>query len=81
MEREKSVTNLAASILKQDPNTQKVKRKACLNRTTQSMCIFAGQNPFFPINGPMCKMMTNEKSCSVHPVSVTDAGESGSDED
>ena len=43
--------------------------------------MFSGQNPFFPINGPMCKMMTNEKSCSVHPVSVTDAGESGSDED
>jgi len=38
----KTETKLTASVLKQDPNTQRVKKNANFNGTTQNMHAFSG---------------------------------------
>ena len=40
--KKNSETKLAANILKQDPNTQKVKKNAYFNQTTQTCAHFQG---------------------------------------
>ena len=39
-------TKLIATVLKQDPYTQKVKKNTDFNRTTQNMGTFSGQTTF-----------------------------------
>ena len=50
LEETKSETMLTASVLNQDPSTEKVKNKtnknADFNRTAQNMCTYPGHPPF-----------------------------------
>ena len=39
-------TDLTAGVLKQDPNTQRVKKNADFNRTTQNMRTVSERTPF-----------------------------------